>query len=166
MGSAAALAFASKHPSQVRGLVLVDPVDDPAQRPHDPGFDKFLADLEGPDYAKVVEAYWKQILQNAAPGVEASVVADMKATPQRTVTASIRALAKFRPSRALGAFRGPVLIITTPLNDFPSSLHRLHPDVPHHRITGVSHWLQLDRPSEFNRILDSFLARVGRSGGM
>ena len=32
-------------------------------------------------------------------------------------------------------------------------------------IGGTSHWPQLDRPAEFNAILDEFLATVGASGG-
>jgi pimeloyl-ACP methyl ester carboxylesterase len=50
--------------------------------------------------------------------------------------------------------------VTTPLNDFPSSLHRVHPTLPHQRVTDVSHWLHLDRPEEFNRILDAFLDKI------
>jgi pimeloyl-ACP methyl ester carboxylesterase len=72
----------------------------------------------------------------------------------------MRALARFDTSRALARFRGPVMSVTTPLNDYPSSLHRLHPELAHEGMTGVSHWLQLDRPAAFNRILDAFLGTV------
>jgi pimeloyl-ACP methyl ester carboxylesterase len=88
------------------------------------------------------------------------VIADLKATPQRTVVDSMRALALFDTSRALARYRGPVMSVTTPLNDHPSSLHRLDPSLAHNRMTGVSHWLQLDRPEAFNRILDGFLGTI------
>lgn len=160
MGSAAALAFAAANPSRVGGLVLVDPVDDPLKRPPNPGFEKYLDRLEGPDYPKLIEAYWTQILKEAAPATSRSVMADMKATPQPTVVQSMRALTRFDSSAALTKFKGPVLSVTSPLNDFPSSLHNVHPSLPHQRIKGVSHWLHLDRPQEFNTILDAFLEKV------
>ena len=160
MGSAAAVAFASEHPSRVAGLLLVDPVDDPLKRPPDPDFEKSMARLEGDAYSQTIEGYWRQILVHAAPGVQALVMADLKATPQRTVVESMLALARFDTSRALARYRGPVMSVTTPLNDYPSSLHRLDPGLAHERMTGVSHWLQLDRPEAFNRILDAFLGKV------
>jgi pimeloyl-ACP methyl ester carboxylesterase len=160
MGSAAALAFAAAHPDRVRGLLLVDPVDDPLKRPANPGFEKFLARLEGADYPKLIEAYWTQILKEATSSTTASVMADMKATPQQTVVQSMRALTRFDSSGALATFKGPVLTVTSPSNDFPSSLHNVHPTLPHQRLTGVSHWLHLDRPQEFNAILDSFLEKA------
>jgi pimeloyl-ACP methyl ester carboxylesterase len=160
MGSAAALAFARQQPSRVRGLLLVDPVDDPLKRPADPDFERFLTRLQGSDYAQLIEAYWKQILVNAAPGVASLVLDDLKATPQRTVVESMRGLTRFDSSSALTSFKGPVMSVTTPLNDFPSSLHRVHPTLPHQRVTDVSHWLHLDRPEEFNRILDAFLDKI------
>lgn len=160
MGSAAALAFAASDPSRVRGIVLVDPVDDPLKRPPNPGFDKFLKNLEGPGYPKLIEAYWTQILVDAQPHVKATVMADMNNTPQETVVQSMRGLTRFDTSGALAKFKGPVLSITSPLNDFPSSLHALHPALPHQRVTGTSHWLHLDRPDQFNAALDAFLDKL------
>jgi pimeloyl-ACP methyl ester carboxylesterase len=160
MGSAAALAFASEQPSRVAGLLLVDPVDDPLKRPPDPDFEKWMARLESADYEETIEGYWRQILTDATPHTHASVMADLRATPQRTVVESMRALARFDSSRALARYPGPVMSVTTPLNDYPSSLHRLHAGLAHQRMTGVSHWLQLDRAPAFNQILDIFLDTI------
>jgi pimeloyl-ACP methyl ester carboxylesterase len=159
-GSAAALAFASEQPSRVAGLLLVDPVDDPLKRPPDPDFEKWMARLESADYEETIEGYWRQILTDATPHTHASVMADLRATPQRTVVESMRALARFDSSRALARYPGPVMSVTTPLNDYPSSLHRLHAGLAHQRMTGVSHWLQLDRAPAFNQILDIFLDTI------
>ena len=161
MGSAVALAFGREHPSRVRGLLLVDPVDDPFKRPANSGFETFLKALEGPDYTTLIDSYWQQILANGTPETTSVVLADLKATPQRTVLESMRALVRFDSSGALAAHTGPVMSVTTVFNDFPSSLHHVHPALPHHRMTEVSHWLHLDRPAEFNRVLDAFLEQVG-----
>jgi len=34
------------------------------------------------------------------------------------------------------------------------------PEVPHKIVEGTSHWIQMDKPEEFNRILDEFLETV------
>jgi pimeloyl-ACP methyl ester carboxylesterase len=45
----------------------------------------------------------------------------------------------------------------------PDALRNQLPSVPHRIIAGTSHWPQLDRPDEFNLILDEFLRGVGGS---
>lgn len=60
---------------------------------------------------------------------------------------------------ALEGFQGPKLTIVTETNTEPTSLQNLLGDLPHHQMTGISHWLIMDRPKEFNRLMDEFLAR-------
>jgi pimeloyl-ACP methyl ester carboxylesterase len=36
-------------------------------------------------------------------------------------------------------------------------MHRVGTGLPHRVITGTGHWLHLDRPAEFNRIMEQFL---------
>ncbi len=48
----------------------------------------------------------------------------------------------------------------TPLNEKPYSLQNLVPDLPFTVMTGTSHWLMMDKPAEFDAIMDSFLAKV------
>jgi hypothetical protein len=52
-------------------------------------------------------------------------MAAMRATDKRVVIGSMRALQGFDASAALGKYGGPVMSITTQLNDGPSSLHKL-----------------------------------------
>lgn len=157
LGGGVAIAFTARWPARVAGLLLVDPIDDPAKREPNPGFDKFLERLEGPEYATLIEAYWRQILQHGRPEVQEKVLADLRAMPRETVVASMRGLRTFDASAALAKYRGPMLTVTTPLNEFPSSLQNVIPGLRQQKMTGVSHWLQLDRPKEFNAILDRFL---------
>jgi pimeloyl-ACP methyl ester carboxylesterase len=49
------------------------------------------------------------------------------------------------------------MIIDTRHGDSRNALHRQAPDVPRQVIAGTSHWPHLDKPYEFNRVLDSFL---------
>ena len=62
---------------------------------------------------------------------------------------------------ALERYDGPKLSVITALNETPLSEHTLVSDLPQKMITGTGHWLQLDKPGEFNRIMDDFLASLG-----
>ena len=49
-----------------------------------------------------------------------------------------------------------MLSFVTPSHDEPFSLHNLGTSLPHTTFTGTGHWLHMDKPEEFNRILDRF----------
>jgi pimeloyl-ACP methyl ester carboxylesterase len=162
MGGGVAVAFAGRWPEQAAGLLLVDPIDDPSKRPADQGFEAFLGRLEGPEYATVIADYWTQILQHGQPSVRQKVLDDLKRTPKETVIATMRAMSGFNAESALTRYPGPMLTITTPLNEFPNSLHNVVQGLRQEKMSDVSHWLQLDRPTEFNAALDRFLAVVDK----
>ncbi|MBA3761083.1 MAG: alpha/beta hydrolase, partial [Gemmatimonadales bacterium] len=88
------------------------------------------------------------------------LLADLEATPQEAVVQVLRDLMQFDPDPALARYQGPKLSIVTPHNDTPSSLHRLGKGFPHRMVEGTGHWIQLDKPEEFNRILDKFLKQL------
>ena len=160
MGGGVALAYAAAHPRQVGGVFLVDPIDDPSLRPPD-AMTSFLHRLDSPEYAAEIENYWIQILEGAAPGVKDAVVDDLRRTPRETVIGAMVAMGKFNASRALQHYDGPVMSVVSRFNDVPSSLHRVAPSrVRHVAIAGTSHWVQMDKPDELNRLLDQFVAGV------
>ena len=160
LGGGVAAALAGLVPDRVAGLVFVDPIDDTSKRPPDEGSAAFLRRLEGPEYAMAIEAYWMEILKLAGDGVRQQVLADLRATPQATVVGSMRAMTGFNAQATLAAYHGPMLSVTTPLNEFPSSLHRVMPVIRQEKMADVSHWLHLDRPAEFNAMLGRFLAAI------
>jgi pimeloyl-ACP methyl ester carboxylesterase len=153
MGGAAAIAYAGAHPDRVAGLVLVGT---PGKTPANES-DKILKAMEA-DYDKVTEGYWNQLLEGAQPQVQKQVRGDMAKIPQDAAVAMIRAVFEFDPLPALRAYKGPKLVVNTPHGDTPNALHRQIPDLPYKQVAGTSHWLQMDKPEEFNRILDGFLA--------
>ncbi|MCA1716828.1 MAG: hypothetical protein LC781_08215 [Actinobacteria bacterium] len=91
-------------------------------------------------------------------------MADLRAAPKETVVGSFRAHSEYDPLPALQRYGGPKLSVITPVNDAPFGLHNLGADPSHTTFTGTGHWLQMDKPEEFNRILDEFLARIEASG--
>lgn len=64
---------------------------------------------------------------------------------------------------ALQRYRGPKLAVITSENDKPYDLHMLSPEMPHKVVPGTSHWLHMDKPEEFDRILDEFLTDTVRN---
>jgi pimeloyl-ACP methyl ester carboxylesterase len=157
MGGGVALTYAGANPHRVAGLVLVDPIGDGKQVP--PGEAKaFLSGFES-DYDGTSRKYWTEI---AGPDstIRDRLLADLRATPRDAVVQGLRSVMQFNPQPALARYDGPKLSIVTPYNDQPLSLHRLGKGFPHRMMQGTGHWIQLDEPEVFNRILDEFLKTV------
>jgi pimeloyl-ACP methyl ester carboxylesterase len=157
LGGGAALAYAGAHPDHVAGLVLLDPIGDGKQIP--PAEAKaYLGGFES-SYDSTSQAYWTTV---GGPDsvVRTRLLNDLKATPREAVVQALRDVMRFDPDPALARFSGPKLAIVTPHNDMPSSLHRLGKGFPHRVVEGTGHWIQLDKPEEFNRFLDEFLKTV------
>ena len=71
--------------------------------------------------------------------------------------AIIKVLFAHDPLSGLTQYAGPTLAITTTHGDTEMDLHN-QADIPHVPVKDTSHWPQMDKPEEFNRILDAFLA--------
>ncbi len=158
-GGGVAMACAAKIPKYVAGLLMADPIGDHRRAPSDESA-TFLAAIKSDQYKETVLGFWDQILAGAANTTRERVLADLLATPREVVMSGFHAMTTFDALGALAAYPGLRLSVITPLNDVPHSLHRILPDLPHVQITGTSHWLQMDRPEEFNEQLARFLAGV------
>lgn len=155
MGAGVALAYAGANPGRVTHLLLADPIGDGTQTP-EAEVRPFLEALESPTYAETIEGYWSSIAGSDGTVVE-RLLRDLRETPRETVVRGLHAVMAFDPGPALARFRGPTLAVITPANDFTYSMHRVGAGLPHRVITGTGHWLQIERPMEFNRILEGFL---------
>ena len=152
MGGAASIDYSGTHPDRVAALVLVGT---PGKSP--PGQSaKIMASMQA-DFEKVSDGYWKTLLSDARPAVEQQIRGEMKRLPRDAQLAIIGAVFAYDPLPALNAYRGPTLIVDTPHGDGPAALHTQAPAIPRRVIGGTSHWPQLDKPDEFNRILDELL---------
>jgi pimeloyl-ACP methyl ester carboxylesterase len=157
MGGGVALAYAATHPRRVAGLLLVDPIGDGKQIPA-AEVKSFLDGVES-NYDSVIQGYWTDI---AGPdsAIRNRLLGDLRATPRETVVPALRSVMQFDPDPYLQQYRGPVLSVVTPSNDQAFSLHRVGKGFPHQVVTGTGHWIQLDKPDDFNRLLDEFLESV------
>jgi pimeloyl-ACP methyl ester carboxylesterase len=155
MGAGVALAYAGAHPERLTHLLVADPIGDGTQTP-EAEVRPFLDALASPAYVETIEGYWSSIAGSDGAVLE-RLLHDLRETPRETVVRGLDAVMAFDPKPALARFRGPTLAVVTPANDFPYSMHRVGSGLPHRVISGTGHWLQIERPAEFNRILEGLL---------
>lgn len=157
LGGGVALTYAGAHPARIAGLLLVDPIGDAKQIPAREATE-FLEGLES-NYEEMIRTYWTSI---AGPdsAVREHLLADLRATPRLAVLRSLRSVMQFDPAAALARYQGPEFSIVTPQNDQAFSLHRVGEGFPYRVVQGTGHWIHLDKPDEFNRMLDDFLESV------
>lgn len=153
IGGSAATAYAAGHPDRVAGLLLVGT---PGRMPMQQA-DEVMSAMSS-NYDDTMSSYWDRLLADATPATRAQIEREREAMPRETAMALIRASFAYDPLPALRDYRG--VVMTTTIGDSPADLHKQLPDAPDASVTGASHWVQLDRPEAFNRILDTFLARV------
>jgi pimeloyl-ACP methyl ester carboxylesterase len=157
IGAHVALACAALYPQHVAGLLLADPAACASAAPP-AATSAFLHALDCGDYDDAIARHYRTLLVGSRPAVAHRVLADLHATPRATVAGVLHAALSFDPLEALAAYRGPTLAVDTYLREQPWSLHRLSPALRSTRLGDTGHWLQLDRPHEFNLILDGWLS--------
>lgn len=159
LGAFVAAACAAAAPERVAGLLLVDPGSDPRRFPAEQA-EALRRGLTSDKYTETIEGLWSMELAGARPEVQKAVMADLRSTPRKTMIGGLSALGDFDVVTPLAAYPGPVLAVTTHLSEGPFALPTLVPKISATRLEGASHWLQMDRPDEFNRIMDRFIARI------
>lgn len=158
LGAAVAAVYAGEHPPTVAGLVLLDPVGE--QRRAREEIEDFVSRLRSGPYRETIEGYWRTILGEAGPEVRGAVLADLGRASPEAVIGGLEATLSFDPGAELREYGGPAVVIRTPLNDFPYSVHRVVEGIPTEIVGETSHWLQLDRPAQVNALLDDFIGKV------
>ena len=157
MGGAAAAAYAGMHPERLAGLVLVG-----APGPSPPAIgQKIVAQIEA-NYDSTMGAYWELLLKGGTPETQARIREERASLGREPSIEISRAIFAYDPRSAIRAFPGPILLIDTPEGDNPMSIHRLAPKLER-KVMTTSHWPMLDKPEEFDAILDAFLAEVTKA---
>lgn len=155
MGGSAAALFAGTHADRVAGLMLVGTPGKAAPEK----VDQIMAMLAS-DYEKTMDGYWQSLVDGAKPQNADMLITEGKNVERDASIAMIDATFAYDPLPSLAAYRGPKLLVDTPHGDGPDALHNEMPALPRVVIEGTSHWPQLDKPTEFNAILDEFLKDV------
>ncbi|HMI93783.1 MAG TPA: alpha/beta hydrolase, partial [Polyangiales bacterium] len=157
-GGSAATRYAGTHPERVAGLMLVGT---PGKAAPDKA-QQTLAALNT-DYQKTIDGYWQRLIDGAKPEVADRVITDGKKVGRDAAMAMIDATFAYDPLPSLAAYTGPKLLVDTPHGESPDSLHSEQPEIRQVMITGTSHWPQMDKPEEFNAVLDEFVSGVEKA---
>lgn len=156
-GGAVVTAYAAKHPERVAGVVLADSAGNVRITPEQA--QKFLAALRK-DQNAVVPVWFGPILKPSSEAVRKAVLDSARATNVDALVGALAGLPKVDLTPLVAAYRGPRLAIAAADIESPASFHQQFPDVPVKKISGTGHWLMMDKPDEFNALLDDFLATV------
>lgn len=159
MGTPVVLRYAHLYPSHVSALVFVDGLmPSSAQAPAGPNMG---AAMGGPNGRSVREAMVRGFFVADTPqNVQTKVLNMMLGAPEATAIGAMNAT--FEPAGQtreipavplLGIYAGPSRIAGE------QAVHAAFPTVEYTSIPGTGHFLMLEKPEEFNRILLSFLAK-------
>ena len=149
--------YAAKHPDRVAGVVYADAAGDVNMKPE--VADRIFTGLRM-DKKETVRQWFEPILRHASEEVKAAVFASVDATSVEAFAGALEAMNGFPALKNVNAYRGPKLAIVAADNVNPGALHLQMPSLPSRTMGNVSHWLMMDRPAEFNRLLALFVAEI------
>lgn len=162
MGAAVAAGYAGSHPERVVGLLLVDPPPAPGAMPA-AQVNSIIKALEEDPYG-FTEQYWNtQLFVDATPAVKEKLLESLRKLPRDLILQLTADLFRYNPLPSLAHYSGPKLAVVTPRNDSSVSLHKAVAGLEHLVVPGTGHWIHLDKPAEFTRILDEFIQRAEQS---
>ncbi len=154
--------FYRRSAEKVRGLVIVDgalrPFGDAAM------MEKFIAPLRGPDYTATVTRFVEEMTASMPAQQRAKLETMMLATPQHVAVGEMEALldpALWKEDK----IEVPVLMVMAKqpawTAEYEAFVRRLAPKLDYQIWEGVSHFVMLDKPDEFNAAVLAFLAENG-----
>lgn len=160
-GGTVAGEYAIRWPERLAGLVFVDTSG--KMPPLPPEQVAWFQDGFRPEkYRDFMDAWFAPILQNAKPHTKEAVMRWLHATPREVVLGALQSMLTYDSDPVFERYKGPVRTLIVDAFIQPNAYHLLYPGTPHTVFTGVSHWLMMDAPDEFNAALEAFLAALPR----
>ncbi|HKS09437.1 MAG TPA: alpha/beta hydrolase [Pyrinomonadaceae bacterium] len=158
MGTPVVRQFYRKYPQKTLALVIVDgglrPFGTKEQR------EQFMAPLRGPKYKEVGVQMFAGMATTLSDADKERVKSSYLATPQHVIVSAMDAMAD-ESLYATDKINVPVLAILAKSPfwqaDTEQFLRSLAPDLEYQMWDGVSHFLFMDKPKEFNAAVIAFL---------
>jgi pimeloyl-ACP methyl ester carboxylesterase len=163
MGTPVARQYYRLFPKKVRALVAVDGgvrrIDIPEEQ-----LKKFLALFKGPDYEKNITKFLETMLPKGAADLAARVKRSTLNTPQHVAASAMEEMMApevWKEDRIEVPFLA--IMAESPFwgEDYQKFVRKLAPKSEYHVMKGVSHFLHLEQPKAFNKILTDFLRKQG-----
>lgn len=158
MGTPVVRQFYRKYPQKTSALVIVDgglrPFGTKEQR------EQFMAPLRGPGYKDVLTQMFAQMSATLSDADKERIKASFRNTPQPVLVSAMEAMGE-DSLYATDKINVPVLAILAKSPYWPADteqfLRSLAPDLEYQMWDGVSHFLFMDKPKEFNAAVIAFL---------
>ncbi|MDZ7342996.1 MAG: alpha/beta hydrolase [candidate division KSB1 bacterium] len=155
MGGPVIVEAAQLMPDRVVALIPVDTFQDVDRRMSVEERDSFLVPMRA-DFRKATEAVVKQFMFTARSDTAliGRVARDMAASPPLVGISAMEHLFNYDEAAALAAVKAPMHLINADL--WPTNLEaarRRKPEVALTVMPGVGHFLMMEEPEEFNRLL-------------
>jgi pimeloyl-ACP methyl ester carboxylesterase len=160
MGAPVIRQYAHLYPAHVAGLVAVDgPLDLRAFNELPPGFPP---PLTGPEGRAAREGMIRSMFIAETPAaLQETILTMMLAAPEATAVGAMNAM--FDPAiRWTDVIRSPALSVYAGTANVPDAAgtKELYPNHEATQMAGTGHFLMMEKPAEFNRVLAEFLDKI------
>jgi pimeloyl-ACP methyl ester carboxylesterase len=150
--------YARLYPQSTIALVLVDGVV--AKSENAANYSALAGSFSGPNGHQAREKFIRAMLTPAAAGFEPEVLKVTMNTPDANASGAMMAMADPAIWKE-DSFSGPVLGIYADHSRLANRelLKQVFPAIEYVEIPGTDHFLMMEKPAEFNRLLLPFLAK-------
>lgn len=161
MGGTIALNFAHKHPDLTRGIVLIDSPVVPLPAALEPVLEQTLAAFKSPSYRAMQEGFARAQFFSAdtPPALVEELIGSMGEAPQRLIHTAMEGLLA-PESMPAGPIPVPALFIrAATAYASEEAFSERYPGM-NVRTVDAAHFLQMEKPSETNALIEEFVRRV------
>jgi pimeloyl-ACP methyl ester carboxylesterase len=158
MGTPVIREYARLYPANVAGMVPVDGVLHLSGSPNAPNPDR----MKGPDGLKNREAMIRGMFgKSATPAIQDHILKMMLAAPETTAYQAMAATFA-APNWVEDKFPEPALGIYADhsASDDPAYFRKIFPNGTSVEVPGTGHFVMLEKPAEFNKLLADFLPKA------
>lgn len=167
MGGPVALTFLRLFPAKTKALVLVDayvpdtPKDEAERERQKAQIQPFLRSLSAPNYKETVRKMIEGMFSaKTTPAQREEILTKMMATPQHVRTSAMQDMFALEAPKPGETYQLPVMsVVAAPRPGFEARLRTVFPNLRKYEAwEGSGHFLMMESPDRFNRLLEEFLA--------